>query len=80
MASVTNRKVYTLVKNDKDARLTEYNSSFIIYGKGEIQFKIYNDFVEFNIGHNFKSLDTGPIKDPIVFMGQANEKTKIAGY
>jgi hypothetical protein len=53
-----------MVKNDKTARLTEYSKYYIIFGKAEIQFIIGKDELELNIGHNFKSIDTGKMKSP----------------
>jgi hypothetical protein len=58
VASVTNKKVYYLMKNDQTARLTEYNKYFIVFGKEEIKIKIGGDELEFNIGHQFKSINT----------------------
>jgi hypothetical protein len=80
VASLTNRRVFKLVKNNKDAALTEYSDYFIIFGKGEIQFKINSDVMEFNIGHNQRSLDTQKEKDPTVFTGSAEEKMKMIKY
>jgi hypothetical protein len=34
VASVTNRRPFYLVKNDKTVRLTEYNNYYIVFGKG----------------------------------------------
>jgi hypothetical protein len=53
-----------MVTNDKTARLTEYSTYYIIFGKAEIQFIIGKDELEFNIGHNFKSINTGKMKSP----------------
>jgi hypothetical protein len=43
---VTNRQTFYMIKNDKDkdktARLTEYNDYYIVFGKGELQFKMDN--------------------------------------
>jgi hypothetical protein len=69
VASVTNRRAYYLVKNDKTARLTEYNTSYIVFGKDEVMFLIGRDTLELNIGHNFKSLDTGKMKNGIALTG-----------
>jgi hypothetical protein len=40
VASVTNKTAFYMVtNNDPTARLTEYNDYFIVFGKGEVQFK-----------------------------------------
>jgi hypothetical protein len=43
VASVTNRRPFYMVKNDKTARLTEYNQYYIVFGKTELQFIIGKD-------------------------------------
>jgi hypothetical protein len=72
VASVTNGKVFHLVKTNKTASLTEYNQYSIVFGNSELYFKIGSDVLEMNIGHAFRSIDTGLLKDSSIFTG-ANE-------
>jgi hypothetical protein len=80
VASVTNRKAYYRVLTDKSSRLTEYNQYFMIFGKGEIQIKVNSDEMEFNIGHQYKSINTGSHKTPEIFTGGIEDKCKMIGY
>jgi hypothetical protein len=77
VSSVNNKMIYGLVSNDPTARLTEYSEYFIVFGKGEIQFKIGSDVIEFNIGHRFKSLNTDQAKDAVILSGEPKENSKI---
>jgi hypothetical protein len=43
VCSVTNKKTFYLVNNDQSARLTEYNTYGIVFGKEEIKFIIGSD-------------------------------------
>jgi hypothetical protein len=59
IASVTNKKVFYLLKSNKNARIAEYNDYYLTYGNMEIQFQIGSDKLELKIGHNYRSFDTG---------------------
>jgi hypothetical protein len=78
--SVTNKESYYLVKNDPTARLTEYSDYFLVFGKAELQFKIGDNILEFNIGHRFKSLNTGDYKSGAIFSGRDGEVENIRRY
>jgi hypothetical protein len=81
VASVTNRQTFGVLKKDASARLTEYNDYYIVFGKGEVQFKIEKDFLEVNLGHKFRSLDTGPHIDPSILTGDPTDKQpKFTAY
>jgi hypothetical protein len=52
--------------------LTEYNLYYIVFGKDEIMFLIGKNVLELNIGHNFKSIDTGTAKDASGLTGETS--------
>jgi hypothetical protein len=43
-------------------------------------FMIGKDVLELNIGHNFKSLDTGTMKNAEGLTGEVSEKSAILNY
>lgn len=70
VCSVTNRQVFYLVKSQtNNPRLTSYDQFYIIFGNNEIMFRINSPLIQFKIGHNFKSLDTGTMKTGEIFTG-----------
>ena len=73
VASVNNVKSFSLMSNKaNNPRLTEYNSDYFIFGNFEIRFRTNSKEVDFNIGHNFRSLDTGIHKNAEIFSGDTS--------
>jgi mannose-6-phosphate isomerase-like protein (cupin superfamily) len=69
VASVTNKTTFYLVNNDESARLTEYNDNFLVFGKGEVQFKIGTSTLLINVGRNYKSLNINRDKGSEILTG-----------
>lgn len=81
VAAVTNRKVFGLKNNPShNPRWTEYSDFYFVYGNSEIRFSIGSRQLETNIGHNYKSLDTGDMKDPKIFTGSESTTAEIEDY
>lgn len=73
VASVNNMKSFSLISNKaNNPRFTEYNDYFFIFGNSEIRFKTNEKKVDFNIGHNYRSLDTGIHKNAEIFSGDTS--------
>jgi hypothetical protein len=51
-----------------------------MFGNSEIQFKLGSDILELNIGHQYRSFDTGIHKDSLVLTGSVDKECKIREY
>jgi hypothetical protein len=51
-----------------------------VFGNDEIKFKIGDFDLEFNIGHQYKCLNTGHRKTGEIFSGVPDESVKIEEY
>lgn len=61
-------------------RLTEYNDYYFVYGNSELRFRLNDDKLSNNIGHNYRSFDTGVYRNAEIFTGSNGETAVMESY
>ena len=80
LGSITKEKVFYLKKNVPQAKLTQYNPYYIIFGNAQLRIKLNKEVVESNLGIVARYFDTGSIKNPEILLGSENNEAALDCY
>ena len=80
IASLSNKEVFKLRKNNPQSKVTLYDDYFILFGNSEVKIKAHEDHIESNLGIVYRYFDSGTHKNPEVLFGVTDKVETIDCY